>query len=281
MKITSTLVLCALTAHCFAQSEPQKIKYRKTMPVHLELAAGTNNSRFIDFGTSPLYYSGLLYTFSGTIRKETDRREVYLAGLYSSGNYSMDYNDIKTTSTALANISLRYSRLYRLNVFNNDKWNLKVGGAFDVAGMLRTNTSLFNNSLGYNVFTNLFASGKISRDISNTEPRKLWFFRIKPKNRKLYYQLDLGVVNGAFSNGFIYTNSTPVYNDASLSGGYTYKLFSGYRMGSRLDYQFDIFNRNTLKVSYIWDAMMTGKQDQDRFQLANKMLLLSLNIKLR
>ncbi len=251
------------------------------MPVYAELGAGVNNSRFVDFGTSPLYYSGIMLGLTGAIRKETDKREVATTVYYSPGTYKMSYNDIEMASKSKVNLSLRYTRLYQLDVFNNDRWNLKVGGTADMAVMLRTNPGFMNNAVGYNAFTNLMASGKISHDISNTERHKWWFFTIKPKNRKLSWQLDAGIVNGAFANNFIYSNSSGVYNKPSLLSGHSYKLFSGFRMSSRFDYQFDVFNRNAIKISYVWDAMMTGNKDQNRFQLVNNMLLLSYNVKLR
>lgn len=278
------MALCLVTAGVFAQESPppaKKIKYRKAMPVQLELGTGINNSAFIDFATSPLYYSGGLITMMGAIRKETAKREVFYSVAYGTGSYSMNYNDITLSSTALANVSFRYSRLYQVNVFNNNAWNLKAGGTIDAALLVRINPGLMNNALGYDAFTNLFISGKIGRDISNREQHKWWFIKIKPKERRLNYQLDLGVINGAFRNDFIYANSSPVYNDANIFYGHSYKLFSGYRMSSRFDYEFAIFNRNTLKVSYLWDAMMSGKENQDRLQLVNKTLLVSLNVKIR
>jgi hypothetical protein len=262
-------------------STSSSVKYRKTMPVFLEISTGFNKSKFIDFATSPLYYKGFLRNIMVGIRKETSKREVFFASRYTFGKYKMNFNDITTVSNSLANISLRYTRLYQLDVFNDERWNLKVGGTFDIAGDLRTNPALMNNQLGYEAFTTLFASGKISRDISNNEKVKFLFLKFKPKTRRLSYQLDVAVVNGVWRNDYIYSNSTPVYNEPSIFAQHPYKLFSGYRMSSRLDYEVGIFNNNTLKFSYIWDAMMSGKKDQDRFQMVNNVWMVSLNFKLR
>ena len=284
MKKLFTALLTLLSVGAMAQdTTPAKTKYRKTMPVALELSIGTNNSKFIDFGTSPLYYRGRLLTFMGAIRKETEKREVFYSARYSTGSYSMDYNDIKTVSklNVFGNASIRYTRLYQINVMKSDKWNLKAGGTIDITGDFRSNPSLLNNGLGYELFTTLMASGKITRDITNTEMKKLWFLKFKPKARRLAYQLDLALINGNLRNGYIYSNSSPVYNDPGFFTYYDYNAFSGYRMSSRLDYEQAVFGNNTLKFSYCWDAMMSGDKDQDRFQLVNNMLLVSLNIKLR
>jgi hypothetical protein len=283
MKKQFTCVLLLFATVAFSQDDAgKKEKYRKTMPVSLELSTGLNFSKFIDFGTSPLYYRGALRTFMVSIRKETDKREVFYSLRYSQGSYSMDYNEIKTASTlnVIGNTSLRYTRLYQLDVMNSDKWNLKLGGTFDVTGDFRTNTALQNNQIGYEMFTTLMASGKVTRDISNSEKKKFWFMKFKPKSRRLAYQLDLALINGNLRNGYIYSNSSPVYNDANLFKYYEFNI-SGYRMSSRLDYEQAIFGNNTLKFSYMWDAMMSGNKNQDRFQLVNNLLMVSLNIKLR
>lgn len=283
MKKLLTLFFYFIFVGLYAQQDSvtSSVKYRKTMPVYIEISTGFNKSKFIDFATSPLYYKGMLRNIMLAIRKETEKREVFFATRYTFGNYKMSYNDIITTSKCIANVSLRYTRLYQLDVFNDDRWNLKVGGTFDIAGDFRGNPALMNNQVGYEAFTTLFASGKISRDISNKEKIEFLFFKFKPKTRRLSYQLDLAVVNGVWRNGYIYSNSSAVYNEPSFFTDHPYKLFSGYRMSSRLDYEIGIFNQNTLKFSYIWDAMMSGKKDQDRFQMVNNVWMVSLNIKLR
>lgn len=284
MKIIATAFFCTIVAYSAHATPPgfgKKVKYRKTMPVFFEVGAGINHSKFIDFGTSPIYYSGSPFAITGALRKETDSRESCLLASYSTGSYHMDYNGMNTVSNVPLNLSLRYSRLSQLNVFNNTRWNFKIGATAAFTGMFRQNASLLNNAVGYNAFTNVMLSGKISRDISTRQAHKWAFFKLRPKSRKLSYQLDVGLINGAFSNGFIYTNSSAVYNEPSLAAAHTYKLLSGFRMASRLDYQFDISNRNTLKFSYLWDAMMTGNKDQSRFQLVNNILMLSLNFKMR
>jgi hypothetical protein len=282
MRLLTIPLLCAAALPALAQKDaPETTKYRKTMPIHLELGAGINNSRYTDFGTSPINYRGFMPAVTAAIRKETDKREVATSVFFSPGTYRMNYNDISVASKSNINLSIRQSRLYQLRVFNTERWNLKLGGTADIAVTMRTNPSLMNNAIGYNAFTNLMASGKISHDISTAERHKWWFFTIKPKSRKLSWQLDAGVVNGTLANNFIYSNSSPVYNKPSLWDSHSYKLFSGFRMSSRFDYEFEVFNRNTLKLSYIWDAMMTGKNNDNRFQQVNNMLLLSFNIKMR
>lgn len=286
MKTPLTILFCLLLiSHVFAQESPpseKKVKYRKTMPVSLELGVGLNNSKFIDFATSPIYYQGTLRSFNAGIRKVTDKKDISYAMMGSFGSYSMDYNDVNLESQLLFGMySFHHSRLYRLNVFPDNKWNLKVGPGIDILGMLRSNPGLQNNSVGYELFTNVFASGKITRDISNELPKKLWFIKFKPKQRNLAFQLNIGAINGAWRNKYIYSQSSAVYNEQSLLDSHIYKLFSGFRMSSRLDYEWAVFNKNTMRFSYLWDAMMSGNKDQDRLQLVNSAFLISFNIKLR
>jgi hypothetical protein len=60
-KIYTLLLLSLAFTNAFAQDANTKpVKYRKTMPIFLEISGGLNSSKFIDFGTSPLYYRGML-----------------------------------------------------------------------------------------------------------------------------------------------------------------------------------------------------------------------------
>lgn len=281
-KIYTLLLLSLALSNAFAQDGSSKpVKYRKTMPIFLEFTGGFNASKFIDFGTSPLYYRGMLKNLSLSYRKTTDKREVAYTGNYTVGSYALNYNDIAVASKILYNISLRHSRLYQVNAFQNKLYNFKLGGTIDALALMRSNPALMNNQVGLDLFVNVMASAKITKDISNSTSKKLWFIKIKPKQRNWAFQLDAGVINSNLRNNFIYSNSTPVYNESSLFGGHSFKMFSGFRMSSRLDYEHAIFGNNTLKYSYVWDAMMSGNDNQDRMQLANNSFLISLNIKLR
>ncbi len=252
------------------------------MPISLELAAGFNQSKFIDFGTSPIYYHGMLRQVSVAYRKATDKREVAYQANYASGKYQMEFNNMNLTSNVTTFFSFRHSRLFQLPVMKNSKWNVKVGGTFDALVLIRTNTGLMNNALGLDMFNNLFLSGKASKDISNETQKRWKFIKIKPKKRSLAYQLDAGIINANWRNNFIYSNSSPVYNEGKITAGHQYAMFSGFRMSSRLDYEHTTFNNNTIKYSYLWDAMMTGtNNNQDRLQLGNHLFLVSLNLKIR
>ncbi len=283
MKKTMLCFLLLMSVSILAQETTKpKEKYRKTMPVFIEIGAGINNSKFIDFATSPLYYSGFLRHVSGSYKKETEKREVFYNIGYSFGSYSLEYNSLELSSDPLANFNIRHTRLYQIDAFSDEKWNLKVGGTIDARGLGRLNPALMNNQFGADLFVNLMASGKVSKDISNSSNKKFWFVKAKAKERKLSYQLDLGLINSTYRNGYIYSNSQPVYNpNASLFGAHEFLLFSGFRMSSRFDYEHAISNNNTLKFSYIWDAMMSGNKESDRFQLVNNIFLVSLNIKIR
>ena len=56
---------------------------------------------------------------------------------------------------------------------------------------------------------------------------------------------------------------------------FEFKVFSGYRLGSRLDYTHYLSNKNAIQLSYIWDAYATGGE-LDPFQMAHHILSLNL-----
>ncbi len=82
-------------------------------------------------------------------------------------------------------------------------------------------------------------------------------------------------MNSSFRNGFIYSGQSQVLNDAKNFDGYVYKVFSGFRMGSQLDYTRYLKNKNAFQISYLWDAYRTGGQ-LDKFEMAHHTLRFSL-----
>jgi hypothetical protein len=112
---------------------------------------------------------------------------------------------------------------------------------------------------------------KITKDISrkSASVRKFLFFKWnKPaRKRNLSFQFNIGVLNGAYRNGYAYSGQSAVLNDPKLFDDYQFNL-SGFRMSSALDYKIFLKNKNAIKLSYLWDAYKTGS-DFETFEMAH------------
>ena len=261
-----------------ALPEKEKKIMRKKRPTYLEVSAGINSSNFRDFATSPLFYKGVP-KYIGIERMKMDSlRESEIGLTYSFGNYSVTVGDI-TTQSKVNTVSTYYSKLHCLPKFCNDDWNVKVGGLFHTTGNLRINAALQNNAGGIELFATLFGSVKVTRDVSRTKVKNKRFifikYRLNPRKRDLAFRLNLGLMNNTYRNGFVYSGQSGVLNKTKIFDDYQFKVFSGYRMSSSLDYTFYLKNKNAVQLSYIWDAYKTGG-DLDKFEMANHILKVSL-----
>lgn len=231
-------------------------------PKYYELGAGFNFSTFRDFATSPLIYSGLGGQFVLGILRKDNQIESNFTVRFSSGVYTnSNYPDEKTPGSVSA-VFLNYGRLYRISPLSSDKWNFKVGGKIDLTGNLRQNQYLLNSGVGVESFQTLFASVKVTRDISRKtfKEKKFLFFRYKrvPQKRELSFQLNPSVINNTFRNGYAYIGQSGVTGTNNLFDDYKFSTFSGFRINTALDYTRYLKNGNGIKFSYIWDAYKTG-----------------------
>ena len=247
---------------------------RKARPRFFTLSYGKNSSKFRDFATSPLTYSGNASMYSlGYLRYDHQRESNFYIKL-GSGIYQTS-NEAELSQSQVTSIFIGYSRLYQLNKFSNEKWNYKVGGVFDVTGNIRMNSSLQNNAAGIEMFNTLFVSGKVTRDVSRkvNKDKKFLFikYKRKPRNMWLSYRLNVALMNNTLRNGYIYTSTSVTANTGNILSGYEYKIFSGFRMSAAFDYTVEIKNASQLRFSYLWDAYTTGG-DYDKFMMANHVL---------
>lgn len=240
---------------------------RKIRPTYIRVNGLINESTFRDFATSPLNYKGLAVDYYvGRLRMDSYRESEISLGA-SSGNYSADFNGTSSVSK-LTKFEAFYSKLYRIDKLTsiNKGINTKAGFLIDATGDLRYNTDLQNNARGLEFFGNAMGSVKITKDLSN---------KAKNKNRDLSLRLNVGLVNATLRNGFAYLGQGDVTNDPKFLDGYEFKMFSGFRMGTRLDYTRYLKNKNAVQISYIWDAYKTGG-DLDKFELAHHKIGISL-----
>lgn len=255
-----------------------KIKDWRLRPTYLGISFGLNSSVFRDFATSPLFYNGRVTYIAISMLKKDDRRESELNLAYKLGTLGTNFNDISTFSNVEI-LDLFYSKLYAFPKLCHNTFNTKIGFQLQGTELIRYNGSLLNNSYGTEMFLNLMGSIKFTKDLSRNEvsERKIWFFKYKLNEKKRYLALrtNVGLINSTYRNGFIYGGQSHVLNDPKLYDGYTFNVFSGFRVSSRLDYTHYLKNKNSVQFSYAWDAFQTGG-DLDKFQMAGHTLCLTL-----
>lgn len=241
--------------------------------------AGLGIGSFRDFATSPLTYTGITIGSGGFKISVDEERETRWGTPFSVGFYGIDFNDHTSASTVIS-ISPYYSELYRLNALSSDKLNLKVGGMLQVTLNVRTNPDFQNNGLGLEVIPTLFGSVKGTLDVSRevAKNKKFLFFKytLEKRRKSLAFRLNTGLVNASYRNGYAYSGQSFLVNDDQLFDDYQFKVFSGFRMSSSLDYT--LYSRkttNAVQISYVWDAFKTGG-DLDTFEMAQHGLRLTL-----
>ena len=165
-----------------------------------------------------------------------------------------------------------YSQLYIVDKLSSSKTNVKVGGLIDINVNTRMNASFQNNATAYEVIPTVLASVKVTRDVSRTKVKNKKFlfikYKLQKRTRNLALRFDVGVVNGSYRNGYAYIGQSSILNDAKVFDGYEFKMFSGFRMSTALDYTISLKNKNKIKLSYLWDAYKTGG-DLDKLEMAN------------
>ncbi|HSY61037.1 MAG TPA: hypothetical protein VK796_04130 [Cytophaga sp.] len=262
------------------QDDSTKVKVKR--PFYAGIGLGNNISKFRDYATSPLFYSGTAKTISVFVDRPSDKKDMFIQARYSAGTYRVKGLGDDDLFSKLKSASVRYTMLWKVNPISGNKLNIKIGGTFDAWGDLRINKKLQNNTVGSEIFTTLFLSLKVSHPIVVTETKKIWFLKFKPRYRNTYFQLNLPVMNNTFRNGYIYTSTTGLDGNPkpSLFKGYEFHTFSGLRLSTSLMYEQAIFNNNILRFTYDWDMLLSSKK-YDQFQMANHIFLVSLVLKLK
>ena len=282
-KIRTTFILFLLTSFVsLSQSESTPIFYkkelRKNRPTYIRITIGLNSSNFRDFATSPLIYKGILKHIALSCIKYDQKRESEIGLSYSSGNCKNMYNEHLTISK-VKTLSIYHSQLYQLNKLSSEKLNVKIGGLFNTTGNLRINESLQNNTEGIEILPTFFGSIKIVKDVSRKEAKNKKFlfikYHLKQRTRNLSFRLNIGLINSSFRNGFVYSGQSTILNKPKPFDDYQFKVFSGFRASSALDYTISLKNKNKFQLSYLWDAYKTGG-DLDKFEMAHHTFKLTL-----
>jgi len=257
-----------------------KKELRKNRPTYRGTSLfGLGIGSFRDFATSPLIYSGISISSSRFQISMDTQRETEWGSSLSVGFFGSIFNDHTSFSTVISP-AIYYSELYELKKLSSDKLNVKVGGLINVTSNVRINQGLLNNATGFELIPTLFGSIKGTLDVSRKKERskKFLFFKYKLDKRKktLALRLNTGLVNSSYRNGYVYAGQSALLNDPDVFDDYQFKVFSGFRMSSSLDYT--LYSRkttNAVQISYVWDAYKTGG-DLDQFEMAQHALRFTL-----
>lgn len=272
--ITPILVLLLFPIIVFSQTKDATLsrkEIRKNRPAYIGITLGARYSSFRDFATSPLIYTSFPLYASLSHHKLDSKQESSVGICYSFGTYKNSFNQTTTISN-VHTASFYYTLLYRLNVLSNKSFNVKIGGTFNTSFNYRLNSSLGNNGYGLEFIPTLFGSIKITKYFSiKTASNK-----IKPKAMNLAFKLDIGLINSSYRNGYAYSFvHSLILGKLDVFYGYQFKIFSGFRLGTSLDYTFLLNNKNKIQISYLWDAYTTGG-DLDKLIMAHHTLKLTL-----
>jgi len=279
MRKITIILLLLVPLVSFSQNESTTLsikEQRKMRPAYIGITSGMSYSGFRDFATSPLIYNGSPIYVSLSLNKVDKNRESEFGLSYSFGNYSKGFNG-QFALSQVKTASLYYTKLYQLKKLSTEQFNVKIGGVFNTSLNTRVNTSLMNNAMGAELFSNLLGSVKITKDISrkDNKDKKLFFlkYRLNQRTRNISYRLNVGLVNSSYRNGYAYFRHTVDQSD--LFYGYQFKAFSGFRMSSSLDYNIYLKNKNAIQISYLWDAYKTGG-NLDKFEMAHHIFKITL-----
>ena len=265
------LLLCFFSIKSIAQTEADVSNTPSTSrPTYLVVSTGVQPSIFRDVATSPLFYIGNATHIALAHKDLDDKRESSFRLSYAFGDFHSKSAQEKTVSDVRI-FALNYLEFFQLNKFSSSKVNLKIGGQLNTSAILRDNPTLGNNGDGFDLVATLFGSVKAMID-ANRKTNKL------PK--KLTIGLHIGLINSSYRNGFIYTRQSPLLNQDNITDGYAFRLLSGFRLNSSVDYTISLRNRNALQLTYQWDAFRIGDKVA-KFEMASHLLQASLLFNLK
>jgi len=247
------------------QSDSPSEQAEQKRPAYLEMEMGLSLSSFRDYATSPLIYSGKPIHLGLGLLELSNLRESSIRFSYAFGNYRNRFNE-QTTLSKVDVIDVSYVELYRIGAWSTDRFNLKVGGQWTTTTNVRQNTALQNNGTGVEIVSNLFGTAKGSLNLSESQA--------------LSITMNLGLLNAAYRNGFVYVGQSAPTNQGSIFDQYELSLVSGYRFITQVDYTLKLKNENALRFSYNWDAYQT-RGNYDEFEMASHLFKVALLFNLR
>lgn len=272
-------ILLSPVVHCLGQETVEvdstiANKSKLVSPTYLDFTAGSGYSYFRDFATAPLFYYGIAGNLS--LHYERNHQDVEsrfgISGIY--GAYGFNVNRETAGSNLLA-LNLDYSRLYRIKSLSEERWHVKVGGMALFTANFRNNPDLQNAAFGLEFIYNLMASAKVVVDASRRKAKSGKFLFIKydwkPRRRYFTYQLNVGLMNAHYRNGYAYVDQSGLIDQPALFNDYENTLFQGIRLNSKMSYTIFLNQLNAVRISFLWDAYTTGEEG-DSFEMASRFL---------
>lgn len=241
------------------------------------LGIGVGGISFRDEATSPLIYRGLAFSFSrSTVKRSPNRESIFtfrpmLGATFSNVNSEFDLGGILS-------FDVLYTYLRPVKKLSFSDVSVLVGGTLDMTTVTRFNPSFQNNSVGYDFFPTLMGSVKLRKAFVGKsifgDPfsflEMFRFFKAKPLvHQELTFQMDVGIINTNYRNGYAYTIHAPFHNSTDVFSGHEFHWFSGFRIRSNISYLvFSNKSKNGVKLTYYWEGIRSG-QNPDRLGITN------------
>lgn len=277
------LVLLITPLLLSGQQEHRALSMRRAdslKQAYIDIATGLSYYNYRDFSTSPLSYHGVagnISVFRLVQNKHRDSRQ----GFYFSAGPSVNLAESSSSVANLLRLDIVHTELYRILHNPGSKWNFMIGGMINLSGNIRRNESLMNNSFGTEAVGTLFASAKITYDISRKKLKEYEFFilnfKLIPRKRELSLQINPAIVNATYRNGYNYSDHSQILNEYNYFERHKLRFFNGYRLNSALEYKIYLNNKNAVRLGYYWDAYFTG-ENSEKLEMASHKFLFSFLI---
>lgn len=235
----------------------------------LEFSTGIKNMQLTDFNTSPLNYQGNLFSVSVAHTDISIKRQSTFRISGALGNLLNETNNQNSTSK-FKSLAIDYKELYQINSLSTNRVNIKIGGYINTFMNQRENQALLNSSKGIEVFSTLFANLKTTFLVGKK----------KITSNKIVFDINYGLVNASYRNGFATINQSPILNDVNFFDDYSFRFFSGLRIQSNLAYLWQLKTTNVIKLTYKWDVLKTTDKTIN-YQIASHHLALTFYFKLK
>lgn len=220
-----------------------------------------------DFATSPLFYSGPGIVISTSNYERSAQKEQTFDlrfGLFTAFDQAPESNVLNSSSFAtLTSLYFYYHYLFGFQGISNNKWNFKAGPSAIITQNFRFNPSLFNNALGLENISNLMISGLVTRDFTRKKERRLNFYlfsvNLPERRRELRFAVNVGLLNFNYRPGYAYAYDAEIVGTETnpiewALANYRWTM-NGWRLQTRLEWVWYLYNGNAYSIYYDWDAL--------------------------
>ena len=292
MKQTNLFFIIGLffaTSTVKSQIFSDSISYtKKTRPRFTTLAAGASFLKSRDFATSPLFYRGTGTNLSiGRLALDSNREIALSASFFSGSNHAVVGGSVDPTIVETnTSFQLVYTRLYKINLLSNNKWNTKIGVDFVGDFQTRINESLFNNAIGLESQFNIMPSIKVTYDLSRYVSKDFHFLfinkKLKPIRRELSVKQSIGLINMYVRPDYAYSSLEEIHGEQNMTNfRSSVSSSNSFRWKSDVAYTKYYSNGNGLKLGYSWDVFVLPGKFNEPFESSRHTISLALLFKTR